>query len=63
MSMPTGETSYVYNDLEEAIAFISAKLDVFLPVRKEIKCVLKAVEKLERASAEKDINKDTRVTP
>jgi len=41
-------------DLKEAISFISAKLDELLPIRKEISCVLKAVEKLERDSIEKD---------
>jgi hypothetical protein len=41
-------------DLKESIEFISAKLDELLPIRKEISCVLKAVEKLERDSAEKD---------
>ena len=50
-------------DLKEAIAFINAKLDELLPNRKEISCVLKAVEKLERDSAEKDKNKGTRITP
>ena len=51
-------------DLKEAIAFISAKLDELLPNRKEISCVLKAVEKLERDSAEKrQKNKGSRITP
>ena len=40
-------------DTKEAIAFISAKLDELHPIRKEISCVLKAVEKLERGSAKK----------
>ena len=41
-------------DLKQAISFISAKFDELLPIRKEISCVLKAVEKLEGDSIEKD---------
>ena len=55
--MPSGKTrstSTKATDLKESIEFISAKLDELLPIRKEISCVLKAVEKLERDSAEKD---------
>ena len=51
-------------DLKEPIEFISAKLDELLPIRKEISCVLKAVEKVERDSAEKDQkNKGNIITP
>ena len=59
--MPTGKTRATSTtatdgmaDLIEAIAFISAKLDKLLSIRKEISCVLEAVEKLERDSAGKD---------
>ena len=59
--MPSGKTRFTSTkatddmaDLKESIEFISAKLDELLPIRKEISCVLKAVEKLERDSAEKD---------
>ena len=61
--MPSGKTRSTSTkatddmaDLKESIEFISAKLDELLPIRKEISCVLKAVEKLERDSAEKDKN-------
>ena len=40
-------------DLKEAIAFTNAKLNELVSIRKEISCVLKAVGKLERDSAEK----------
>ena len=59
--MPSGKTRSTSTkatddmaDLKESIEFISAKLDELLPIRKEISRVLKAVEKLERDSAEKD---------
>ena len=59
--MPSGKTRSTTTkatddmaDLKESIELISAKLDELLPIRKEISCVLKAVEKLERDSAEKD---------
>jgi hypothetical protein len=59
--MPSGKTrststkaTYDIADLKESIEFISATLDELLPTRKGISCVLKAVEKLERDSAEKN---------
>ena len=59
--MPSGKTRSTsatatddMADLKQAISFIIDKLDEFLPLRKEIGCVLKDVEKLERDSIEKD---------
>jgi hypothetical protein len=51
--MPSGKTRSTFTkatddmaDLKESIEFISAKLDELLPIRKEISCVLKAMNNL-----------------